>query len=261
MKNQFASSEDATAAALGQSFGKAAKGENAAATSKEDLAALLRGSLDTSGVTDYRMEGGTAVLPSFLDTPQGKQLWKFLVENYGEDKAAEMWDATLASGHSLAASEVGATGGGEAPSIADIYTEFDPLSPLENLERVGLAAEGLAQGSLGSTAIDAGVLTEVLANKLYSQIQQAEKAAKGEHGAGIHGREAVNAILDDMSKPANDFIVTKSGEVIRSHPDDTIIGTKGGIGGSVQVNIYGGDSRKVYETVREAIRISRSASA
>jgi len=66
---------------------------------------------------------------------------------------------------------------------------------------------------------------------------------------------------------AGDFVVTDRGEVIKAAPGDMIMGFRPGAGagpggpGAVYVNIYGGNRREVYQTVRDALRIARVATA
>jgi len=74
-------------------------------------------------------------------------------------------------------------------------------------------------------------------------------------------------VLAGPQTKAGDFVVTDRGEVIKADPRDMIMGFRPGAGagpggpGAVYVNIYGGNRREVYQTVRDALRIARVATA
>lgn len=68
-----------------------------------------------------------------------------------------------------------------------------------------------------------------LIGDLNSAIASAKAAAKEAKESGGSGRG-----YDDKG---NDMIITKTGKVIKTHPDDNIIATKGGVGGNTNINI------------------------
>lgn len=141
----------------------------------------------------------------------------------------------------------------------------------EEVEQMIGAARRRAAGVVGG---EEGVI-DVKADRLAAAQAFGEEIAKqaemftrqrfGAGGAVGVGAEGARHLVEGIAaeaKQGQDFIITKQGEFIQSSPGDTIIGTRGGAGmAAVQVNIYGGDKREVYSTVREAIRASQKATA
>jgi hypothetical protein len=64
-------------------------------------------------------------------------------------------------------------------------------------------------------------------------------------------------LLSKQIKQGGDFIITKNGEIIESHPDDTILATKNGLGGtSYNINIenvYGVDATDIAMALQEKL--------
>jgi len=137
------------------------------------------------------------------------------------------------------------------------------LRMLEKLRGAGMSEEMIKQRS--AVAID---LADLAKEQLLAEHPGAGPFVVGGTMAGamapvlLYGREAG---FTGPEQPAGDFVVTDRGDVIKADPRDTIVGFRGRAGGpgagAVYVNIYGGDRREVYETVRQALRVARVATA